>query len=299
VDRVGGTQFRLEGTIASGDLSFGGPFDRAVTSRDGKYSVIYHALGTKALILHDKKLVREVNRSYYRATTYEYPMALFELPDGRPVIAHCPQAYNRIEIEELESGKTLTAREGELADFFHSRLQVSPDGEYLLSAGWVWHPCDVVQLFNIREVLQNPTVLDSYAHLELPEEFFEVHAATFLTEHFIVLVGDNGGEPGEEGQFLAQYDLREGRVKFKTPIQKTAGTIMAAGSEHILGFYEHPKLIEIKSGNVVHAWPELNSGNQNSSIIWHDNKPPPIAVDSKLMRFAVADAKGITVIQLG
>jgi hypothetical protein len=285
--------------VESPGFYFAYHFDRAAVSPDGTYSVVYEALGTKGLILRGSKLIREINRSYYHAHVYEYPLVILHLVDGRVAIAHCPDAYNKIEIEEIESGQRLTTREGETADFFHSRLQAGSDGEHMLSSGWVWHPLDAVQLFSIREVLDSPTVLDNYEHLELPEELFEVHAATFQNDHSIIMVGDKSGEPGEEGQFLAQYDLREGRVILKTRIPEAAGTIMAAGSEHIVGFYEHPKLIEISSGKVVQSWPELNSGKQNSSIIWHDEQPPPLAMDSKLMRFAVADANGITVIQLG
>src|SRR6185503_17379291 len=99
--------------------------------------------------------------------------------DGRPVIAHCPQEYNKIEIEEIESGKTLTMREGKAADFFHSRLQVSPDGDHLLSAGWVWQPMDYVQLFPLKEVLKSPKLLDECAGIELPEEMWEANVAAF------------------------------------------------------------------------------------------------------------------------
>ena len=295
----GGTRYRLDGTVESAGIYFAYHFDRAVTSRDGKYSIIYEALGTKGLILRGNKPVREINRSFYHAHVYEYPLAIFHLSDGRVAIAHCPEAYNKIEIEEIESGERLTSRKGETADFFHSRLQTSPDGEHLLSAGWIWHPLDAVQLFCIPDALKTPSVLDKFAHLELPEELFEVHAAVFQDNQYIIMAGDNGGEPGEEGPFLVRYDLREGAVNLKTRMQETAGTIMALNSEYVVGFYEHPKLIEIASGNVVQKWPELNSGKQNSSIIRHAEKLPPFALDSDRMRFAVADQKGITVIQLG
>ena len=273
-------------------------FNRAVVSNDGNYSVIYEALGTKGLVLRGNKPVREINRSFYHAHVYEYPFAIIHLPDGRTAIAHCPDAYNKIEIEEIESGQRLTAREGDAADFFHSRLQATPDGEHLLSAGWVWHPLDAVQLFRIRDTLQSPAVLDRYAHLELPDELFEVHAAAFQGNETLIMVGDNGGEPGEEGPFLARYDLREDRVNLKRRLQEPAGTIMPVNSEFIIGFHEHPKLIEIASGKVVKRWSELDSGKQNSSIIWHEEKLPPLALDSNRMRFAVADSKGITAVQL-
>jgi hypothetical protein len=297
VDRVGGTQFRLNGTIESGKACFGCPFDRAVSSKDGRYSVVYHALGTKGLILRDNKLVREVNRSFYHATTYEYPIALFELPDGRPVIAHCPQEYNKIEIEEIESGRTLTMREGKAADFFHSRLQVSPDGDHLLSAGWVWQPMDYVQLFPLKEVLKSPKLLDECAGIELPEEMWEANVAAFSGNDALLLVGGDGDESGKS--FLARYNLKQGKLDMKSALQEPTGTIMPLGEEYLIGFYKHPKLFEIYSGKVIERWPELDSGTQISSIIRGIEKLPPLAFDSDRKRFAVGDKKGITVIQLG
>ena len=192
----GGTRYRLDGTVELPGVFFAYHFNRAVVSNDGNYSVIYEALGTKGLVLRGNKPVREINRSFYHAHVYEYPFAIIHLPDGRTAIAHCPDAYNKIKIEEIESGQRLTAREGDAADFFHSRLQATPDSEF------------------------------------------------------------------------------------------------------IIGFHEHPKLIEIASGKVVKRWSELDSGKQNSSIIWHEEKLPPLALDSNRMRFAVADSKGITAVQL-
>jgi hypothetical protein len=295
---AGGVRYRLDGTITRPNIFFAYRFDRAVVSRDGKYAIIYETFGTKGLVLHDGRLLREINRSYYHANVYEYPIDIIDLPDGRTAIAHCPEAYNKIEFEEIKTGQRLTTREGKAADFFHSRLQATPDGEHLLSAGWVWHPLDDVRLFPIREVLQRPSAFDKNARLDLPDELFEVHAAVFQGNEAVIMVGDSGGEPGEEGPFLVRYDLKESRVNLKTRLEETAGTIMAAGSEFIVGFCRHPKLIEISSGKVIQRWLELDSGEQNSSIVF-EGKLPLLALDSNRMRFALADSDGITVIQLG
>lgn len=60
---------------------------------------------------------------------YRYPVALFTLPDGRTGIAHCPERYNRLEIEDAITGERLTASgQREPRDVFHSRLAVSGDG---------------------------------------------------------------------------------------------------------------------------------------------------------------------------
>jgi len=138
VDWVGGVaRYRLDGTVVERHINWAYKFDRTVASPDGRYVVIYEALGTKGLLLKSDRLLRELNRSYYCANAYEYPVALSTLSDGSAVIAHCPEEYCKIELEEVETGRRLTSRENKPADFFHSRLRFSPGGSYLLSAGWV------------------------------------------------------------------------------------------------------------------------------------------------------------------
>ncbi|MBE1468219.1 hypothetical protein H4W33_007231 [Kibdelosporangium phytohabitans] len=48
--------------------------------------------GTKALLLaSDSRLIREVNRSYYQAGVYRYPLTLCTLPDSQTGLVHCPR----------------------------------------------------------------------------------------------------------------------------------------------------------------------------------------------------------------
>jgi hypothetical protein len=295
----GGIRYQLNGTASQPPVYYAYHFDRAVGFKNTDYAVLYEALGTKGLILKGGNIVREINRSYYHASVYEYPLAVFDLPDGRVVIAHCPNCYNEIEIEEIESGKRLFVRHGKAQDFFHSRLQVSSDGEYLISAGWIWHPVDRVRIFSVREALQKPGHLDQYNDLEMPAELFEIHAAAFQRSGKILMVGDNGGEPGEEGPYLLRYNPKDSRIELQVALREVPGTIMPIGDEHLMGFFEHPKLIEISTGKVIQRWPELRSGNQNSSIIHHIEKLPHLALDPMRNRFAVADKNEITVIELG
>jgi hypothetical protein len=73
---------------------------------------------------------------------------------------------------------------------------------------------------------------------------------------------------------------------------------MPVGSKYVVGFFDHPKLIEVSTGRVLCRWPELKTGQQASSIMWHKPLPPPLALDANSGRFAVADEKHITVITL-
>ena len=111
-------------------------------------------MGTKGLLLHNGKILRELNRSSYHANAYEYPVALFHEPGGRLLLAHCPEGYCRIELKEAETGRALTASaDRKPSDVFHSRLAASPCGKRLLSAGWVWHPWGAVACFDIARAL--------------------------------------------------------------------------------------------------------------------------------------------------
>jgi hypothetical protein len=294
----GGITYHFDGTTKPRSVYYAYRFDQAIGFKETGYAILYEKLGTKGLILKNGKHVREINRSYYRANAYEYPIAIFELPDGRVAIAHCPEEYNKIEIEEIESGKRLAVRQGEAQDFFHSRLQVSPNGEYLISAGWVWHPIDLIQIFSIPEALRNPSYLDQYKRLQLPEELFEINAAAFQKNGKILITGLSDGDSGKQDSFLVRYNPKDWNTELLVPLHEVSGTIMAVGDEHLVGFSEHPKLIEISTGKVIYRWPELKSGNQNSSIIHHLGKLPYLALDPARNRFAVADDKEITVIEL-
>jgi hypothetical protein len=296
IDWAGIIRYQLDGTSFGPDIYFAYPFDHAVSSRSGKYVVLYQQLGTKGLILKGDNIVREINRSFYHAHVYEYPVALFTLPDGREVIAHCPDEYNVIQIEEVESGKRLTARNGDSDDFFHSRLQVSSDSRYLLSAGWVWHPWDTFQLFDIAEAIQSPESLDRSLCGDLMNvDVGEFHAAAFNGTDQIVFAGETGED---DIPLLGIYSIQANAVVNSCVLDSPAGTLMPLG-DVVVSFYESPKLLDLATGDVLHRWPELSTGRQNSSIIYHDDRIPAIALDPVNRRFAVADSENITVVQLG
>lgn len=76
------------------------------------------------------------------------------------------------------------------------------------------------------------------------------------------------------------------------------GKIAAIGNDHLLALHDHPHLIDPRTGKEVLAWPLLKLGGQTSSILMSEVDMPVVAVDSVDQRFAVADAEGITVVQL-
>lgn len=312
VDWVGGGRsFSLDGTERPAGVNYAYRFDAATASADGRFAVIYERLGTKGLLLDSGRIVRELNRSFYHANAYEYPVKLFNDPSGRLLLAHCPEEYCRIELEEATTGRALTVSKARKpADFFHSRLASSPSGKRLLSAGWVWHPWSAVDCFDVEQALADPSRLD-LGHGVEPQSGFEEGSACWLDDSRIVVgsttedesLGDvNEGDTAENltPRGVAVYDLDKRCCLRAFQMDEPPGSMFALGQDHVLSLYRHPKIIDLNTGKVVHVWDHLDSGLQESSIIWGTKPggiPPPLAFDPTKNRFAIADGEAITVIQ--
>jgi hypothetical protein len=291
VDWVGGGRaFRLDGAERPTSIYHAYRFDAATASRDGRFAAIYERLGTKALLLQDGKLLRELNRSHYHADIYEYPIAIFNNVDGRLLLAHCPSDYNRIEFEEVETGRTLTASTARKPrDYFHSRLAASPSGR-----------------------LSDPVELDD--HLVLPRlisgKSVEESSASWLDDNLIVAATTDEEIGPQEDQALAThplsphglavYDLDRRTCLNMVQLSEPAGTIFAVGAHHVLSLFGHPKLIELSTGKVIHVWNTLQSGSQDGSIVHHlegMSQPPPMAFDAQGCRFAIANGDALTILE--
>lgn len=316
VDWVGGgNTYALDGTWKSASRSYSYRFDSALVSVTGRFALLYERLGTKAILLEAGRVVRELNRSFYQAYVYEYPVQFGMLPDGTEILLHCPEAYNRLQIEEVVTGRRLTERPEEPEiDFFHSRLAFNPGGMRFLSAGWVWHPVDDICLYETADVLANPSLLDTQGAVEWwGGGASDLNSAAFCGDDQLLLAShlDSKEETDIEepepivsdaGTFspgtLARYDLKSKTFLSAVVPEEPVGTIYAVGTKYALGLYDYPKLIHIDTGKVVHRWPDLSTGKQSSSIIHHIAMPPPFAWDAKNYRFAVADEKQITVVRI-
>jgi hypothetical protein len=175
-------------------------------------------------------------------------------------------------------------------------LQVSSDSRYLLSAGWIWHPWDTIQLFDIAQALQSPASLDRNWSGDLSNgKVGEIHAAAFNGTDQIVFAGET---EDEETLRLGVYSIQANAVLTSCVLDSPAGTLMPLGDVAV-SFYESPKLLDLATGEILHRWPELSTGRQNSSIIHHLDRGPSLALDPLNRRFAVADSENITVVQLG
>lgn len=300
---AGGKRYNMDGTTQDSHVRYSDIFDAAAVSPSGNYAVIYTRLGTKGLVLGREGEIREINRSYYCSDAYEYPVAIFRLKSGQEVIAHCPDRYNRLEIDDLVTGERLTRPEPRKpSDHFFSRLAADESGAFLLSAGWYWHPMDVVRVFDVEAALKDPSHLDNE---EVGVKLLAEESSACFGEHgqLIAWLSQelNKSKAKREADHpfgvLCTYDLHVTTSISEVCPQAKIGTIGLLGKHHVVGFYEHPRVFDLRTGAVIHEWPDLQTGRQCSSVIWHIDAPPPIAVDAKNARFAVADKAAITVVQ--
>jgi hypothetical protein len=311
VDRVaGGVRYELDGSSQAANLYWAYGFDSVATVAGSDVSVLYARLETKAIVLKGNTFVRELNRSFYHSSAYPYPVCLVKHSE-RTLLIHCPDEYNRLEIEEAESGLRLTTRSSESAQFFHSRLAGNPSGTRLLSAGWAWQPWDSVVYFDVDEALRNPAHLDSLdwcAPDSRHSGFVEESSACWQTDTRTIVTGGGDEEDSREAATVPEprlhpfgvivYDTTARTILSSIVLSQPAGTIMPAGETHIVSFYRHPRLIRLANGAVEHEWPALASGEDTGCLSSGRPAPPPMAFDPARRRFAIAQDDGIHVVEL-
>lgn len=278
-------------------------FDSAISSSDGVYSFIYKKLGTKGLLLKKGEILREINRSYYHAEVYEYPVVFAKLKDGRDILIHCPNNYNRLEFEEVETGLLLTNHEArDPSDFFHSRLEVSPDNKTFLSKGWMWHPYDFVEVFDIEECLENPKALDE-SRIR-PEVSTEISTASFINNELVLIGGSYDAEPFDydfpdqlQNRQIGIWNLKTNMVSdIITPECIIGGNLIAIDDTFAWDLYEHPKIINYKTGEMVDEIKKIYSGKQVSSIIHTTKDLPLIAFNPKTKQIAIGKDETIEIL---
>jgi hypothetical protein len=308
VDWLGGQRVSLSGEVQRFGVGSTYRFDAAVGH--GDLGVTFETLGTKGRIARWNGVLptpgwvplgidelREIDRSYYCADAYAYPVCVFTLPDGREAIAHCPRGYSRLDIE-LPDGTLLTPRDGRREDCFHSRLEASPDGRWLLCNGWVWHPANIVHVFDVERALAEPEHLSSLGIG--PGDFGDLYDGNEDGIQAATLVGDRAVWSIERD--LGVFALPSGEQVYRHRLTESAGTrLMAWGSDHVVAFDEHPRVIDLATGTIVHRWDAVDGGRgwYQPSVQTQPPVPPWIACDPAHQRFAIASADRVVVVSAG
>lgn len=293
----GGTAYTLDGASQTiGRYGYGSSygFDSSITSEDGQYVFLYKRLGTKGLLLKNGEELREINRSYYHADVYEYPAVFLTIDDGATFLVHCPFDYCRLDFENVETGEIITnSPDRKPQDFFHSRLEVSPDKKYIASKGWIWHPIDSVEVFEVEAALADPCHLDSGKYI--PKVTTELCTASFI-DNDRILVGTSTEPPLDEEQqqlipprHIAIWHFKTNEVTNVVKVNGEFGNIIAIDENYCWDLFQFPKIIDIRTGEVVDKIEEISTGMQQSSIISHMiGAMPLIAYNRKMKKLAIA-----------
>ncbi|MFD9685693.1 hypothetical protein ACFWXO_08015 [Kitasatospora sp. NPDC059088] len=292
-----------------------------MVSPSGRYAVVHEERGTRGVVvgLDGRGVLRELARADHCADAYDYPVALGALPDGREVLVHCPEEYNVLQIEELESGRRLTGGAREPVDIFHSRPAVSPDGRYLLVTGWVWHPYGVAEVYDLAAALADPAVLDGDGVLPAsPETDAEVVSGCWLDADRLAIATtgeldylvDDGADDGADdsgcaaapaagANHLGVWSMSARRWLHHSPLDHRAGTLLGrGGSAQVVSLHGHPRLLDAATGTLVAEWPEVTLTRRNGSYGAEHIPTPVAALSPDGRRLAVAQDKGIALIDL-
>lgn len=296
---AGGVRYGLQGELHDPCVRYAYSFDMAVALEDSGYSVLYKRLGTKGLVLKDGRVLRDINRAFYHAENYEYPIALFRLPSGRPAIVHCPDEYCRLRIDDLETGELIATASEDAGDFFHSRLSVSPDGRWLVSAGWMWHPVDDVAYYDLHAALADGSTLDT-ATRELDVLTDRGNAAGFDRRSRVVVTADMTGfdddETGVEGgPCVVRLAAGTGKPPERIPVDIDS-VFMAVGDDHLLLLGGHPRLLSLATGQVVAEWPDIKTVVPCCAIQSSGHEWTHFAIDVPRARIAITHDEQVTVI---
>ncbi len=95
---------------------------------------------------------------------------------------------------------------------------------------------------------------------------------------------------------LAHYELQNNSYIRTTRIGEIAGTIMPLNERYVVGLYDHPKVFDMFTGEIVHRLPEIKTGRQEGAI-FGVSTAPPMAFDPERQRFAVVTEAGVVVVQ--
>ena len=301
VEVTTGRRISLDGNLSERAFLLGYPFDRGLCVRnsDALWTLTYENRSTKAVLYKNWKEHRELNRSYCFAKAFDYPIALAVIIPDRAIIIHCPQSYDTLVMEDAQTGEVLGTKKTDGMEF-HSRLAASCDGRFLLSAGWFWHPSGGAWLCPISEFQSSSACSANEVAFSFGSE---IDAAAFLGNNHLVLsstaemVNEETG-PTQLGPLqLGLWSIPDAKWVSITPLSQPTGAIMP-WRDWVISFHGHPKAIEIDTGKVVRIWEDLDTGCQVGSIELGKPEPPPMALDPQNGRFAVCDAKGITIISL-
>jgi hypothetical protein len=130
-------------------------------SPGGHLAAVVNTFGQYGLVmdLQTGRSTMHLKRDNYHMDVSPFPVDFFE-HNEQSLIVHAT-AWNRLDISDPKTGNLLTPRSptsyrrGEprpehFLDYFHGRLSVSPNQEWIVDNGWCWHPVGVVTAWSLK-----------------------------------------------------------------------------------------------------------------------------------------------------
>lgn len=279
---------------------FGYKFDSAINSVNGQYVFLFERLGTKGLLIKNGEILREINRSYYMAEVYDYPAAFINYED-KVYLVHCPVSYCQLDFEDVETGELVTnIKTRNPSDIFHSRLEVSKSGKCLMSKGWVWHPVDVINVFEVEACFSNPLLLDKIDY-SFPDVGSEICTASFIDDTKI-LVGSSDEIIDDEkllnlpSKSFAIWNMIDNTFSNQFKPEFDFGNLFSINEKLFWDIYKFPKIIDITTGQIIDKAEDIYSGEQKSSILFDTDKQPQVAFDKDKKRLAVKQKDKVIIV---
>jgi len=100
--------------------------------------------------------------------------------------------------------------------------------------------------------------------------------------------------PGQIGL----YSIKQNKFLKKIAVDFKLGTLIPIDENFVIDLFEHPKLIDLNSGEIKQRFVDINSGKQDLAIVHHIDKVPPIAISEDRKRIAFGNGNKIELLEI-
>jgi hypothetical protein len=178
----------------------------------GRFVAVVNDYGKQGLVIDLQRgvVTLQLNGGDYYPDTVPFSFAFVNVR-GQVLCIHRTD-WNRLDVSDPVTGELLSKRgptqykEGaprppHYLDYFHGALHVSPNGTYILSDGWVWHPVGIPAIWRVEnwclsnawESEDGPSKLNICAR-----DSYWGHVVCWIDEKRLAISGIGDGDGDEE-----------------------------------------------------------------------------------------------------
>jgi len=150
--------------VSESELTFSEHVSLTV-SEDGKLAALVNTVGSDGVVfdLTSGRSTFLLNRGEYRTDVTPFSVAFF-MHQGNQLLVHGTE-WNRLDISDPYTGRLLTERRllhyddpkvrpEHYLDYFHGRLFVSPNQQWIADDGWVWAPVGMISSWSLKRWME-------------------------------------------------------------------------------------------------------------------------------------------------